>query len=198
MSSGFVLLSRLLRFQPARFWLPEGVTRIGRSRESDLVIRNHTVSRQHAEIRIAGQSASIRDLGSANGTFLAGQPIDESPLKCGQEVRFGHVGFLFSYVDPQDPDSDSDEETYRLNEEDAKGSQTIVIDGYMLSPARRQVLEMLLDGFPEKRVARIMRVTQETVHSHVKAIYRACGVHSRAELLALFVKRDGDDRKTNT
>jgi pSer/pThr/pTyr-binding forkhead associated (FHA) protein len=194
MSSGFVLLSRFPSFQPARFLLPEGLTIVGRSSACDFVIPNDTVSRQHAEIQIAGQKATVRDLGSSNGTFLSGKQVRKSALKFGQEIRFGQVVFLISSADADDAELDSDEETHRLTDGVPKGSRTILLDSYLLTPAQRRVLDMLLDGLREKEVARILHIGQETVHTHIKEIYRVCGVHSRAELLALFVKRDGNDQ----
>ena len=39
-------------------------------------------------------------------------------------------------------------------------------------------------GFAEKAVAAQLGLSRHTVHNHVRAIYRAYGVRSRAELLA--------------
>jgi|APLak6261666879_1056058.scaffolds.fasta_scaffold02160_2 hypothetical protein len=43
---------------------------IGRSPDSDVVIDEDTVSKQHARIEWAGGRASVADLGSSNGVFL--------------------------------------------------------------------------------------------------------------------------------
>ena len=58
-----------------------------------------------------------------------------------------------------------------------------------LTPRRRQVLDGLLDGDSEKQVARRLGLHAATVHDHVKAIYTHFGVTTRAELLALFLRR---------
>ena len=41
----------------------------------------------------------------------------------------------------------------------------------------------LLTGAAEKAVAAELGISPQTVHGHVKAIFAACGVQSRAELL---------------
>ena len=49
---------------------------------------------------------------------------------------------------------------------------------------QRQVLELLQRGLGEKQIAAELDVSPHTVHDYVKALYRAHGVASRAELLA--------------
>jgi DNA-binding CsgD family transcriptional regulator len=53
-----------------------------------------------------------------------------------------------------------------------------------LSRRQGQVLELLRSGLGEKQVAAELDVSPHTVHDYVKALYRAHGVASRAELLA--------------
>lgn len=56
--------------------LTPGVLRIGRSRSNDLVLTDLLVSRRHAEIVVRPDGAmTVRDLGSANGTFVGGQRL---------------------------------------------------------------------------------------------------------------------------
>ena len=57
-----------------------------------------SVSRRHARIRIAaGEQASIEDLGSKNGTWVAGRRLDGGPtsLTDGATVRVGKIELLF-------------------------------------------------------------------------------------------------------
>jgi len=49
-------------------------------------------SRRHAEIRVDGASVTVRDLGSANKSFLNGQPLEperDYPLSEGDLLSFG-------------------------------------------------------------------------------------------------------------
>src|SRR5687768_5966428 len=52
-----------------------------------------TLSRRHAEIFVENGNAFIRDLGSANGTWVDGRAVGKEvvPLSPGQQVWLGHV-----------------------------------------------------------------------------------------------------------
>ena len=50
----------------------DGELRIGRMKENELVINNLAVSRFHAVLRRVGEVYEIEDLGSENGTYVAG------------------------------------------------------------------------------------------------------------------------------
>ena len=56
--------------------LHEGVNRIGRLRDCDVVLRSDSVSKFHLEIRVAGKIAQLRDAGSRNGTLLNSRQIE--------------------------------------------------------------------------------------------------------------------------
>jgi hypothetical protein len=45
---------------------------IGRRDDADVTIRDDGVSRRHASIHVEGEGAVLRDLGSANGTWVDG------------------------------------------------------------------------------------------------------------------------------
>jgi len=63
----------------------------------------------------------------------------------------------------------------------------------MLSRRREDTLQQLLLGRSEKEAANTLGISKHTVHVHVKAIYRAYGVSSRAELMALLLRARGDE-----
>ncbi|MEU9012319.1 FHA domain-containing protein [Streptomyces sp. NPDC048479] len=74
--------------------LPVRTVRIGRGTDNDLVIDDLTVSRLHAELRAqSGGIYEIVDLGSHNGTFLNGQPIERAQVSPGDIVGIGHSAF---------------------------------------------------------------------------------------------------------
>ncbi len=76
--------------------LDQPVIRIGRGAGMDILIDNVAVSRRQAEIREEGGAWVVRDLGSANGTFLNGQRLTaEQPLRPGDEISFGKFSLLF-------------------------------------------------------------------------------------------------------
>jgi pSer/pThr/pTyr-binding forkhead associated (FHA) protein len=72
-------------------------TLIGRQVEGQgLAILEPSVSRHHAHITLDGDTWTLRDLGSANGSFQDDTLI-EAPvqLRDGDRVRFGHIAFYF-------------------------------------------------------------------------------------------------------
>ncbi len=55
-----------------------------------------------------------------------------------------------------------------------------------LTPSQRQVAMLLTENVSEAEIASIIQRSPHTVHDHVKAVFRAWGVHSRAETIALW------------
>jgi pSer/pThr/pTyr-binding forkhead associated (FHA) protein len=74
---------------------PGATTRIGRALDNDIVVADASVSRHHATIENNNGSYRLRDLGSQNGTFVAGERIIEAPLGNGAAVRIGDAVFTF-------------------------------------------------------------------------------------------------------
>jgi hypothetical protein len=71
-------------------------TRLGRERDNDLVLTDPRVSRYHAQIELEGGQWIIRDLESANGTFVNGQPIDEAhPLSPDDRIMIGDTELVY-------------------------------------------------------------------------------------------------------
>ena len=77
--------------------LDEGVCTLGRSANSQLQLGGPGISRLHAEICVAVSSATLRDLGSANGSFVGDLRLTDQPqvLKDGDLVRLGSVALKF-------------------------------------------------------------------------------------------------------
>ena len=71
--------------------LPAGVIKAGRGPENDLVLEHPSVSDQHCEITNRHSAVTIRDLGSAKGTFIDEQPVTESLWLTAQTLRLGDV-----------------------------------------------------------------------------------------------------------
>lgn len=65
------------------------VTRLGRSRDCDIVVDDENVSRRHAEIRHVGIEYVVVDLGSTNGVEVNGDLVTRHALADGDEVMLG-------------------------------------------------------------------------------------------------------------
>ena len=62
-----------------------------------------------------------------------------------------------------------------------------------LSPRHRTVLNLLCEGWPRKKIAAHLKVTENTVHGYAKEVFRHFEVHSQAELIARLTKGVGGD-----
>ena len=77
-------------FHPAN-----GSTLIGRSPECHIFLDDVTVSRRHAELKRDGDTFTIRDLGSLNGTYVNRQRIESAVLQQDDEVQIGKYRLTF-------------------------------------------------------------------------------------------------------
>ena len=68
---------------------------VGRDADCDVPLESRSISRRHALLEKTANGWSLRDLGSANGTFLGGVRITEVSLPPGAALRFGEVEALF-------------------------------------------------------------------------------------------------------
>ena len=70
---------------------------LGRSADCDFVIRYQHVSRRHVQIAVANGHATVRDLGSRNGTYVDGRPVRGTTRICPpQRLRLANISFLLS------------------------------------------------------------------------------------------------------
>ncbi len=76
--------------------LQPGVNKVGRQRDGNhIVLVSGEISRFHAEITVAEQKITIRDLGSSNGTLINDERITQRELKSGDRITFS-TQFNFS------------------------------------------------------------------------------------------------------
>jgi pSer/pThr/pTyr-binding forkhead associated (FHA) protein len=68
----------------------DGPVEIGRDASTNLALDDEQASRRHARVSAQGDIAIIEDLGSTNGTYVNGQPI-EGPraVRPGDKIRVG-------------------------------------------------------------------------------------------------------------
>ena len=127
-----------------REWVFEhGVITIGSLDDNNLVIKDDTVSRYHAEIIQEDDTYIIRDLESTNGTWVNQVRIKEAYLTEGCSLRFGQAEFIFQPLDEEVAVVPSNEEKfgdiiggnvkmreiYGILEKIAPTNATVVIEG---------------------------------------------------------------------
>ena len=87
--------------QPWVVELRSGSNRLGRDTTNDFPISDVSVSGFHCEIIVSQSSATVRDLGSTNGTFIDGEPIQERVIRSKQTLRLGNAELRLEAEIPQ-------------------------------------------------------------------------------------------------
>ncbi|WP_167101913.1 FhaA domain-containing protein [Amycolatopsis granulosa] len=77
------------------YTLKQGGNVIGRGQDADFRLPDTGVSRRHLEITWDGQSATLADIGSTNGTTVNGTPVQTWQLADGDVIRVGHSSLVF-------------------------------------------------------------------------------------------------------
>jgi hypothetical protein len=81
---------------PRRIPLLPGENLVGRDPDCPVWLDSPSVSRRHARVVVSGGRAILEDLGSKNGTRVAGRAADgPTPLADGDTLRFGSVTVVF-------------------------------------------------------------------------------------------------------
>jgi hypothetical protein len=82
-----------------RYPLFAAITVLGRDNTADFILDDPGISRRHTEIRVTSDGphlvASIRDLGSTNGTFVNGERITSQHLADGDRVNVGRTTLIY-------------------------------------------------------------------------------------------------------
>ncbi len=77
------------------YQLKFGINTIGRSRDNSIAITDQSLSRQHAEITLADNRVTIKDLQSLNHTFVNKVKIDRCELRDEDFICCGSAEFKF-------------------------------------------------------------------------------------------------------
>ncbi|MFV0307260.1 MAG: FHA domain-containing protein [Desertimonas sp.] len=158
------------------------VVRVGRADDNDVVLTNQpTVSRHHAELSVAESGvASVRDLGSHNGTHVNGRALGtDERAEVGPDDVIGLGSVTVRVV--------LSGETNSMTVEDASAAATHQLLT-SLSNREREVLALVAAGRTDDQVAAELFISVKTVHSHLDRIRDKTGLRRRAELTRLAVR----------
>jgi DNA-binding NarL/FixJ family response regulator len=129
---------------------------------------------------------SVRDLDSRNGTYVEGKRVQSADVQAGQQLQFGCVQLQIAKSAANDAELGSELETQSVS--DVFEWLSTDSGKVPLTTAERRVFDLILSGLAEKEVAHHLEISPNTVHCHVRKIYDAFGVSSRAELMARFIR----------
>lgn len=83
-------------FSPFRQTLDGPAVSIGRASDCTIPVKDRYLSRRHAEIVSTNGEWLVKDLGSANGTYLNGEILErDTVLKSGDRIRLGDTELVF-------------------------------------------------------------------------------------------------------
>lgn len=78
-----------------RYLLSKSKTTVGRDVAADIQVNDSGLSRQHFAINWDGSTATIEDLGSTNGTSVAGREVKSQNITSDTVIRAGRTEFIF-------------------------------------------------------------------------------------------------------
>ncbi|HEY7463775.1 MAG TPA: DUF3662 and FHA domain-containing protein [Candidatus Limnocylindria bacterium] len=81
--------------QPVQFDLGGALISIGRASDNDVILDDPLVSRHHCQMKLQHGAYSFADLGSRNGSWVNGQPVNEVALGPGDRIRIGSTEIEF-------------------------------------------------------------------------------------------------------
>ncbi|MDO5028012.1 MAG: FHA domain-containing protein [Bacillota bacterium] len=86
-----------LDFKMQEYYPIVGEITVGRGSRNDVYIKDRVVSKSHMRIFLSDGYYYLEDLGSANGTYLNGNDIEENVVEIvdGDLISVGKVQFMF-------------------------------------------------------------------------------------------------------
>jgi len=86
----------------AQIPLEKGTMILGRGQDADIRFEDELVSRRHCALSFDGQSVTVEDLGSTNGTFVDGNYIHKQILDSDNRLQIGKVVLKIAYMNPNE------------------------------------------------------------------------------------------------
>ena len=81
-----------------RYLLAKAKTSIGRDATADIQVNDSGLSRTHFAINWDGSSGSVEDLGSTNGTTIAGVNVKLQNISADTVIKAGRTEFVFRVI----------------------------------------------------------------------------------------------------
>ena len=86
--------------------------RVGRRTDSDLLIPDARLSREHAQFIRERDGIYIVDLNSRHGTYVNGQRVSRQKLADGDQIQFGERGSVTAIITIATPSEPGDSGAY--------------------------------------------------------------------------------------
>lgn len=85
---------------------------VGRDVDANITVDDDSVSRRHCQLQYEEHGWMVEDLGSTNGTYVAGHPVTRVLMRDGDLVKVG--GTIFKFLSTRNVEAAYHEEIYRM------------------------------------------------------------------------------------
>lgn len=82
--------------------LEKGTVILGRGTDANIKLDDELVSRKHCSLTFDGTKVIVKDLGSTNGTFVDGSPVDSMELDSDNRLQIGKMVLKVDFKDPSE------------------------------------------------------------------------------------------------
>lgn len=163
------------RHEGAVLWLEGSRAVLGRGDDLDVTLEEDGVSRRHARLIFTEEGiVNLQDLGSTNGTYVNGAPIDATVLREGDRIQLGpDVTLRFAYRDPKE------------REDTGPDPAAPAAETFSVSARELEIAELVAEGLTNPKVGERLHISRHTVVSHLSNLYERTGVSSRTALAKL-------------
>lgn len=138
------------------------VIKIGRLPENDIVIDNPAVSGRHAEIFWDEKGFIVKDTGSRNGTFIAGNPIKSRRLSEGDIITIGKHELVFSEKELKQDSANPAPESSSVPHSTQGQDQTIYLD----TKKQKETLEKL-DRLGQRKPLLVVKYKDKVLYKYL-------------------------------
>ena len=140
-----------------RFNIKEGWSlTIGRGAESDVIVDNTAISRQHTSIQLRDDSYMLTDLGSLNGTFVNGERIGDTVFVSNRDdIKLGKFKLAIA---KDDENSEASIASYGVHPDTE--DKTIIINPNKMST-------MSKGSFPDESDHQLVRIEGNAVPNEI-------------------------------
>jgi pSer/pThr/pTyr-binding forkhead associated (FHA) protein len=146
---------------------------IGRSSQNDVVVKDSSVSRQHARLELLGGTWYVKDLNSLNGVEVGGKPVlDERALHHGDEIMVGNTRLLF--FDRSQPADSSTKKKAAAPKLTPKEKETLV---ELCRPLFSRSGNAFTAPATVREMADRLFVGEAAVKAHLGRMYDKFGIH---------------------